>query len=98
MVLDTRRTTLVPSTSQRLQNRLVECMFCVILPIIAMIIHIVYQKSRYYIFSISGCINNYDESWVSLVLAWIWPPIICLAAAYYCCMLFLISTPSLSRN
>ncbi|KAJ5908284.1 Pheromone receptor 1 [Penicillium taxi] len=86
MVLDTRRAMLVPSKSQRLHNRLVEWMFCVIIPCIVMIMHIVYQKSRYYIFSISGCINNYDESWVSLILAWIWPPIICLVAAYYCCL------------
>ncbi|GIJ85713.1 hypothetical protein Asppvi_004575 [Aspergillus pseudoviridinutans] len=83
-VLDTRRAMLVPSTSQRWRNRLMDISFCVVIPVIAMITHIVYQRSRYLIFSISGCVNNFDQSWVSLVLAFIWPPIICLLAAFYC--------------
>ncbi|KAF7160979.1 hypothetical protein CNMCM6106_008308 [Aspergillus hiratsukae] len=85
-VLDTRRAMLVPSNSQRWRNRLMDTSFCVAIPVIAMITHIVYQKSRYMIFGISGCINNFDESWVSFALGFIWPPIICLLAAFYCGM------------
>jgi pheromone a factor receptor len=85
-VLDTRRAMLVPSTSQRWRNRLMDISFCVIIPVIAMMTHILYQRSRYLILTISGCVNNFDQSWVSLVLAFIWPPIICLLAAFYCGM------------
>ncbi|OJJ41543.1 hypothetical protein ASPWEDRAFT_147264 [Aspergillus wentii DTO 134E9] len=88
-VLDTRRAMLVPSKSQRWRGRLMDFLFCVFVPSIAMITHIVYQKSRYYIFAISGCVNNFDESWVSLVLSFIWPPVICLIAAYYCGLVLL---------
>lgn len=89
-VLDTRRAMLVPSKRQRWRNRIVESLFCVIIPIISMITHIVYQKTRYMLFGISGCVNNFDEGWVSLVLAFIWPPIICLLAAFYCGMIYAI--------
>ncbi|KAJ5470440.1 hypothetical protein N7530_007797 [Penicillium desertorum] len=86
IVLDTDRATLVPSKGQRWRNQFMEILFCVAVPIMAMITHIIWQKSRYLLFAISGCVNNFDESWVSLVFAWIWPPIICLIAAYYCCL------------
>ncbi|KXG49979.1 Fungal pheromone STE3 GPCR [Penicillium griseofulvum] len=89
LVLDTDRATLVPSKGQRWRNQFVEILFCVVVPVIAMITHIIWQKSRYLLFAISGCVNNFDESWVSLVFAWIWPPIICLIAAYYCCLVLI---------
>lgn len=88
IVLDTSRAMLVPSKTQRWRSRFMELLFCAIVPIISMITHIVWQKSRYLLFSISGCVNNFDESWVSLVLAYMWPPIICLIAGYYCCKAF----------
>ncbi|KAJ5836575.1 Fungal pheromone STE3 GPCR [Penicillium robsamsonii] len=89
IVLDTDRATLVPSKGQRWRNQFVEILFCVAVPVIAMITHIIWQKSRYLLLAISGCVNNFDESWVSLVFAWIWPPIICLIAAYYCCLVLI---------
>ncbi|KAJ5360368.1 Fungal pheromone STE3 GPCR [Penicillium concentricum] len=89
IVLDTDRATLVPSKGQRWRNQFVEILFCVAVPAIAMITHIIWQRSRYLLFAISGCVNNFDESWVSLVFAWIWPPIICLIAAYYCCLVLI---------
>lgn len=85
MVLDTTSATLVPSKAQRWRKQAFELLFCVVAPVIAMITHVVWQKSRYLLFAISGCVNDFDESWVSFVLAFIWPPIICLIAAYYCC-------------
>lgn len=85
IVMDTDRATLVPSRGQRWRNRFMDTLFCFVAPLIAMITHFIYQKSRYYLYSISGCVNNYDESWVSLVLAYIWPPVLCIIATYYCC-------------
>lgn len=83
-VLDTSRATLVPSKRQRWRNRVVESMFCVVIPMIAALLHMVYQGNRYFIFAISGCVSGLDESWVSLALGYIWPFIICLFASYYC--------------
>jgi pheromone a factor receptor len=37
------------------------------------------------IFAISGCVTPFDESWASLVFSYMWPLVICLVAAYYCC-------------
>ncbi|PYH76358.1 a-pheromone receptor PreA [Aspergillus uvarum CBS 121591] len=83
-VLDTRRAALVPSKSQRWWNRGMTLLFCFIAPAIAMITQIIYQGGRYFLFAISGCVNSYDETWVTLVLAYIWPLVICLIAGYYC--------------
>lgn len=83
-VLDTRCATLVPSRAQRWRNRSMSVLFCVVVPVISMADHIVYQKSRYIIFSISGCVNDFDESPMSFALAFIWPPVICVIASYYC--------------
>lgn len=98
MVMDTNRATWVPNKTQRWRNRMVDLLFCVIVPCIAMITHIVWQKNRYYIFAISGCVNDFDESWPSLVLAWMWPPIICLIAGYYCCELSKLILASHTTN
>ncbi|PYI00798.1 a-pheromone receptor PreA [Aspergillus sclerotiicarbonarius CBS 121057] len=83
-VLDTSRANLVPTKSQRWWNRGMVLLFCVIAPVIAMLTHYVYQGGRYFLFAIAGCLNSYDQSWVTLALAWIWPLIICLIAGYYC--------------
>jgi pheromone a factor receptor len=83
-VLDTRRATLVPSKQQRWRNHFIDILFCIVVPVMAMITHIIYQKSRYVLWGISGCVNSFDESWVSFVLSFMWPPIICFIAGYYC--------------
>ncbi|KAJ5786368.1 uncharacterized protein N7503_011580 [Penicillium pulvis] len=88
-VLDTSRAVLVPSKTQRWRNRLVELVLCVFVPTMAMVTHFIYQKDRYLLYAISGCVNNYDESWPSFVLAWMWPPILCLISAYYCCLVLI---------
>ncbi|KAJ5223439.1 hypothetical protein N7468_007981 [Penicillium chermesinum] len=85
-VLDTSNAFLVPSRAQRWRNRFTEVLFCAIVPVLAMVAHIFWQKDRYMLFAISGCVNNFDESWISLVLEWIWPPMVCFIAAYYCCL------------
>jgi pheromone a factor receptor len=61
-----------------------ELSFCVVIPIIASITHIIYQGNRYFIFAGSGCIYSLDQSWVSLVLGYMWPLVVCFIASYYC--------------
>ncbi|KAL1860164.1 a-factor receptor [Paecilomyces lecythidis] len=85
-VLDTDRTVLVPSGSQRRKKLVIEMVFCLVVPVLAMITHYFVQKTRYMLYTISGCVNNFDESWVTLVLSYLWPTVICVVAAYFCCL------------
>ncbi|THC93869.1 hypothetical protein EYZ11_006651 [Aspergillus tanneri] len=86
-VLNTSRSSLVPSKKQRWQDCYMDALFCLVIPTIAMVAHIIYQANRYMLFGIAGCVNSFDESWMSLVLSWMWPPVICLFAAYYCSLI-----------
>ncbi|KAJ5089139.1 hypothetical protein N7532_007823 [Penicillium argentinense] len=88
-VLDTSCATLIPGKTQRWRSHIMDLIFCIALPIVAMVLHVVWQKDRYLLYSISGCVINLDESWVSFALCFIWPPIICFVAAYYCCLILI---------
>jgi pheromone a factor receptor len=83
-VMDTDRTTLVPSRAQRRRNLAIEGTFCLGLPAVASIVQFVVQPNRYIISTISGCQTTYDTSWPSIVLSYMWPPIVCLLAGCYC--------------
>ncbi|KAJ5388606.1 hypothetical protein N7509_011147 [Penicillium cosmopolitanum] len=84
IVLDTSRATMVPSRKQRWRNRIMDLVFCCLLPAVSMALHIVWQKDRYLLYAISGCVVDLDESWVSFALCFVWPPVICFIAAFYC--------------
>jgi pheromone a factor receptor len=84
IVLDTDNTVLVPSTAQRRRRMAFEIFFCFVFPAYFIFIAWVVQPSRYYLFGIAGCTPSFDNSWPTTVLVFIWPPIICLLAAYYC--------------
>ncbi|KAL4792369.1 a-pheromone receptor PreA [Aspergillus venezuelensis] len=88
-ILDTSRATLVPSRRQRWQNRILEYSFCVVIPFIAAVMHLIYQGNRYFIFAVSGCVTSLDQSWVSLVLGYIWPLVVCVVGSYYCALVLL---------
>ncbi|EEQ29532.1 pheromone receptor PREA [Microsporum canis CBS 113480] len=83
-VLDTERTTLVPSKGDRRWNTAFEAIYCVVIPVIIMALHFIIQDSRYYIYSIVGCMPAYHSSWVSFIVGYIWPPIILVVACFYC--------------
>ncbi|KAL6233861.1 hypothetical protein BDW75DRAFT_231651 [Aspergillus navahoensis] len=72
-VLDTSRATLVPSKRQRWATRFMEVLFCVVVPLLAAVTHLIYQGNRYFIFAVSGCVSSLDQSWVSLALGYVWP-------------------------
>lgn len=86
LVLDTENASLVPSRQQRWRSRFMGILFCVVVPTIAMITNFVYQRRRYFLIGIAGCVNSYDRSYMSLLLAYIWPLIIALIAGWYCGM------------
>ncbi|KAL8946368.1 MAG: hypothetical protein Q9222_007223 [Ikaeria aurantiellina] len=82
-VLDTQRTTLVPSKGQRYKELLITGLLCFGGPLYVIVIHYVVQPNRYYIFAIAGCTASLDNSWPAIVLVVIWPTILCLVAVYY---------------
>lgn len=83
-VLDTERTTLVPTKGDRRWNITFDVIYCVVIPVVIMVLHFIIQDSRYYIYSIVGCMPAYHSSWVSFVVGYIWPPIILIIACFYC--------------
>ncbi|KAL8667349.1 MAG: hypothetical protein Q9168_007280 [Polycauliona sp. 1 TL-2023] len=82
-VLDTERTTLVPTKRQRRIEFVITAMLCFGGPLYAICIHYVVQPSRYYIMAITGCTISQDRSWPSTALVVIEPVVLCLAATYY---------------
>ena len=82
-VLNTERTTLVPTKKQRYTESIVTAMLCFGGPVYAVAIHYVVQPSRYYIMAITGCTVSLDRSWPTMALVVVWPVILLLAAAYF---------------
>ena len=83
MALDTERTRLYQTKSQSRRQAIIEVIFCFGLPLITAAVHFVVQPNRYYIYAIAGCIPSYSDSWLSILLAYLWPPIVCVIASYY---------------
>ena len=83
VVLDTKHTVLRSGGGYRSRQLLIEATLCIALPILILVLHLVIQDTRYYIFAIAGCVPSYDDSWVSIVLIHIWGPVINLIAGGY---------------
>ena len=82
-VLDTESTTVSSSLAHRRRQIAIACLFCFGGPVYAMAIHFIVQPSRYFIFAISGCTASVINSWPTLLLVLIWPPVLCVVAVYY---------------
>ena len=82
-VLDTDRTVLRPTTAQRRRQYAIDSLLCFGAPIYMIIIHYIVQNIRYYIFTISGCVPGFDNSWPSIVLVHIWSPFFSVVTVYY---------------
>lgn len=62
---------------------------CFGLPLYAMAVYYIVQPARYYIFSIQGCWPSIDNSWVSIVLIFMWPLILSVVSGYYACLILI---------
>ena len=83
MILDTKNTVLRSGKGYKSRQLLIEGAFCFGLPVGMMLMHLVVQDTRYYIFAIVGCVPSYDDSWVSILLIHIWGPVLSLIAGCY---------------
>lgn len=82
-VLNTERTVVMPTKSQRQRAYALDVFWCLVIPIITMIAHVLVQPNRFYVFGISGCTASSDGTWVSLVLLYMPPLLFTIAAAFY---------------
>ncbi|KAL1959189.1 hypothetical protein VTO42DRAFT_2694 [Malbranchea cinnamomea] len=83
-VLDTDRPSLIPRKREKQLNFTFEIAFCVVIPVIQMIVHYVVQDRRYFIVGIVGCRPAWYQSWVSVAVGHVWPPVILIVATIYC--------------
>ncbi|KAI9892337.1 MAG: a-factor receptor [Vezdaea aestivalis] len=82
-VMEVDRNSIIPSKAERRRALAADLVLCWGYPILFIPLHYVVQPNRYDISTVSGCIATYDESWPSIVLAFIWPPIFCALTCYY---------------
>ncbi len=98
-VLDTNNTVVTTTKGDRRKRLIIEIIFCFGCPVYFMAIHYVVQHIRYYLWGISGCNTPFDNSWVTIGLIFIWPPILTLVDTYYAgeCF-FLVSLTMLMKE
>ena len=82
-VLDTEHTILITSKTMCRKQLAFDLFFCICIPIYMISIHYVVQPSRYYIYQLAGCLAPWDNSWPTIVLMAIIPPLLSLGAVYY---------------
>lgn len=85
--LDTNNIRLMPSRGQRIRQLVLNTLLCVAFPILIALLHFVLQPLRYYIFAIAGCKASYSSSWYTILLGYIWPPVLCILNGYYAFLL-----------
>lgn len=83
MVLDTDKPIISYTAAQRRRKLMVDILFSFGFPAYMMAIHYIVQPSRYYIYSIAGCVVSSDPSWPSIILVWIWPSVLSLIGVIY---------------
>lgn len=83
----TNRTSALGTAERRRRRLIFDLTFCLGPCIFLFGAHFIVQPSRYYIFAISGCNPSVDNSWPSIVLLFIPPCILCIAAGVYAAIL-----------
>jgi pheromone a factor receptor len=82
-VMDTRNITITPSRASKMKEKILEIVWCWVYPVVLVLIYYIVQPIRYFIYGIVGCWSAYDDSWLSIVLGGMWPPITILVATGY---------------
>jgi len=74
---------LFESAGMKRRRLAVEILFCFGVPFIQLICHYFVQAGRYAILAVYGCTDVISNSWFTVFLFIIWPPIFCLLNCYY---------------
>lgn len=89
--LDTKRQVVRQDRKRKMRDAVLDGVLCFGLPIFFMVAYYIVQNVRYFIVPVYGCDNRYDGSWVSVVIFFVPPVIMCLWATYYIGKLFLLT-------
>lgn len=78
----------VKTRAEKRRQLVIDLLLCFGVPVWMMSIHYVTQPDRYWLIEVMGCTPTVDNSWPSIVLVFIWPPISALVATYFCSKFF----------
>ncbi|KAI4151896.1 MAG: hypothetical protein LQ340_003216 [Diploschistes diacapsis] len=85
--LDTDNARLMATPAERQRQLALELFYCVGLPLVLAVLHFVIQPFRYYVLAIAGCAPAFSNSWLTIMIFYIWPPVVCLINVYYSILL-----------
>ncbi|KAK5064622.1 hypothetical protein LTR84_000456 [Exophiala bonariae] len=84
IILNIDNVTLSPTSRQRMFKIAFEGTVCVLVPTIMMAVHYVVQSERYWILPVTGCTAAFDNNWVTAILMFTPPMLLCIPGSVYC--------------
>lgn len=81
--LDTDNPRLFETKKSRRRRLAGELFFCFGIPVLETALHYVIQANRYAVTTVYGCADSIDDSWPSIVIVAIWPPIFAIMDCYF---------------
>lgn len=82
-VMDPEKVALAPSAAQKRRNLIIDILLIWACPIYLIAFHYIVQPNRYFIWPIAGCNPSLDNSWLSVILIFIWPCVFAIVDGYY---------------
>ncbi|KAI0668937.1 STE3-domain-containing protein [Trametes maxima] len=83
LVLKLRRCALGQETTRKASTLTTDLMFCLILPLVYMILHLIVQPHRFDIVTDIGCVASIHTSSLSIIFIWIPPLLLCSITFVY---------------
>ncbi|KAH8815630.1 pheromone A receptor-domain-containing protein [Xylogone sp. PMI_703] len=81
--VDTDNANLLETPAMRRRRMAIDFIFCLGIPVLQLGLYYLVQVDRYYIITITGCVNVVDNSWPSIVIIHMWAPVFAVINAYY---------------
>ncbi len=78
---DNMKVTHTPASRKRKTRN--DILFCWLPPFVQLALHYIVQAGRFAITPVFGCTDQLTNSWPTLVILWLWAPIIAILNAYY---------------
>ena len=81
--LNTDKPRLHETRKSRRRRIVIEMLFCFTIPILQTSLNYVVEANRFVVVTVYGCATYMDNSWPSIVILSMWPPIFALANCYF---------------
>ncbi|GME38194.1 a-pheromone receptor [Neofusicoccum parvum] len=82
-VLDTKRQVVTRCRAQRVRQCIIDSLICWGPPALQLCLFDLVKVNRYSICGLNGCVPSLDTTWMSILVVYIWPLLICMVAGYY---------------